>query len=79
MVFHVDFKIKPAENRGVYFAETERALVYLPMHESVEDIYKTINHEVYHHCFEVAGESEKMDEEMEEDLIFQLSWAELSL
>ena len=39
------------------------------MHESVEDIYKTINHEVYHHCFEVAGESEKMDEEMEEDYV----------
>ena len=79
MVLSVDFKIKYADNRGVYFAETKRALIYLPMHESIEDLYKTINHEVYHHCFEENGEADKMDEEMEEDLIFKLSWAEYSL
>ena len=79
MVFHIDFKVKPADNRGIYYSETERALVYLPMHESIEDIYKTINHEVYHHCFEQAGEADDMDEEMAEDLIFQLSWADYSL
>ena len=79
MVLTVDFKIKHADNRGIYFAETSRCLIYLPMHESIEDVYKTINHEVYHHCFEKSGEGDKMDEEMEEDLIFNLSWAELSL
>lgn len=75
----VDFKIRSGDNRGIYFAETKRALIYLPMHESMEDLYKTINHEVYHHCFEEAGEADDMDEEQEENLIFKLSWAEHSI
>ena len=47
----VDFRVKHGDNRGIYYAETGRALIYLPMHESIDDIIKTINHEVYHHCF----------------------------
>jgi hypothetical protein len=49
------------------------------MHETIEDVFKTIAHETYHHCFAVNGESEKMDEAMEEALIFNLQWAEYSL
>ena len=79
MTLSVDFKVRYADNRGIYFSETKRALIYLPMHESIEDVYKTINHEVYHHCFTILDEADNMDEEMEEDLIFNLSWAELSL
>jgi hypothetical protein len=48
------------------------------MHESLDDIYKTINHEVYHHCIGLWDEV-KMDEDQEEYLIFQLAWAHLSL
>jgi hypothetical protein len=79
MTLSVDFKVRYADNRGIYFAETSRAIIYLPMHESIDDIIKTINHEVYHHCFEKIGEGENMDEEQEEDLIFKFSWAEYSL
>ena len=75
----VDFRVKHGDNRGIYYSETGRALIFLPMHESIDDIIKTINHEVYHHCFETNGEGEKMDEEMEEDLIYSFSWAEHSL
>ena len=74
----VDFRVKHGDNRGIYYAETGRALIYLPMHESLDDIYKTINHEVYHHCF-AQWEEVSMDEEQEERLIFQLAWANKSL
>ena len=49
------------------------------MHETIEDVYKTINHETYHHCFAEAGEADEMDEDQEERLIFCLQWAEIAL
>ena len=49
------------------------------MHETMEDVIKTINHEVFHHCFTVIDESDNMDEQMEEDVIFNLQWAEWSI
>ena len=75
----VDFKVQHADNRGIYFEETSRCLIYLPMHETMEDVIKTVNHEVYHHCFTILDEEDDMDEEMEESLIFNLQWAEWSL
>ena len=79
MPLTVDFKCSKDDNRGIYYSETSRALIYLAMHETLEDVIKTINHEVYHHCFEDNGETEKMDEEMEESLIYSFAWAEYSL
>ena len=73
------FKIEKNDNRGIFYEETSRCLIYLPMHETLDDLYKTISHEVFHFCFDKAGEAEHMDEEMEEKLIFQLQWAEHSL
>ena len=67
------------DNRGIYYAETERCLIFLPNHETLEDIYKTINHELIHSCIDKAGESESMDEDMEERLIFCVQWADFSL
>ena len=78
MVLTVDFRVRNTDERGIYYEETERAIVYLPMHESLDDIYKTINHEVYHHCF-AHWDEVKLDEDQEERLIFQLAWAHLSL
>ena len=75
----VDFKIQHNDNRGMYFEETNRCIVYLPMHETMEDVIKTINHEIFHHCFTQLEEAESMDEEMEECLIFNLQWAEYSV
>ena len=75
----VDFKCSKDDNRGIYYSETSRAIVYLAMHETLEDVIKTINHEVYHHCLEENGESDKMDEEQEEKAIFFLQWADVSI
>jgi len=75
----IDLRCRKDDNRGIYYGETKRALIYLGMHETIEDIYKTINHETFHHCFAEAGEAEDMDEDQEERLIFCMQWADLSL
>ena len=49
-----DFKIDHNENRGIYYEETKRCVIYVPMHETIEDLLKTIDHEVYHHCFNIT-------------------------
>jgi|TARA_B100001750_G_C15278816_1_gene481379 hypothetical protein len=81
MGLKIDFKINgyDDDNRGIYYGETERCLIFLPNHESLEDIYKTMNHEIIHYCIDKAGESDNMDEDMEERLIFCFQWAEFSL
>jgi len=79
MSLRVELRARQSDNRGIYYAETKRAVIYLAMHETLEDVFKTINHEVYHHCFSEAGEADEMDEDQEERLIFCLQWAEVSL
>ena len=75
MGLKMDFKCHKDENRGIYYSETSRAIIYLAMHETIEDIYKTCTHETIHYCLDEAGESEDMDEEQEEKLIFSMAWA----
>ena len=81
MPIKIDLRINgyDDDNRGIYYSETKRCLIYLPNHETIEDIYKTINHELIHYCLDEAGESELMDEDMEERLIFCMQWAEESI
>ena len=74
----VDFKVG-GENRGMFYSETNRCLIYLHQHESIEDIYKTIEHELIHYVLEKNGETDDMDEEQEERLIFNMAWAGFSL
>ena len=74
-----EFKCSTGENRGIYYAETGRALIYLSLHESMDDIYKTIDHETFHHCFDAFGIADDLDEDQEEALIFALNWAEWSI
>jgi len=75
----VDFVVEKNDLRGVYYSETDRCLVFLPMHEDIEDLYRSITHELLHYCFEKADEAESMDERMEEALIFNMQWAEHNL
>jgi len=63
----------------MYYENTSRVIVFLPQHENIEDIYKTLAHEVFHHCFSIMEEADDMDEMSEEALIFNLQWAEFSL
>jgi uncharacterized protein YjaZ len=79
MPLKVDFKVKHDDSRGIYYSETERCVIYLPNHETIEDIYKTITHEVVHYCLDKNHENENMDEDMEERIIFCLQWSEESL
>ena len=74
-----NFVVRPSDNRGMYYENTRRVIIYLPQHENIEDIYKTLAHEVFHHCFSIMDEDENMDESSEEALIFNLQWAEFSL
>ena len=74
MSLRVELRARQSDNRGIYYAETKRAVIYLAMHETIEDVYKT-----YHHCFAEAGEADEMDEDQEERLIFCLQWAEIAL
>ena len=72
----VDFRAT-GDDRGCYYEETHRCLIFLNSHENLEDIYKTINHEVLHYCIE--GTNISIDELQEEKLIFNIQWAEYSL
>ena len=72
----VDFKAT-GDDRGCYYEETHRCIVFLNNHENLEDIYKTNTHEVLHHCIESSGI--EIDEDQEEKLIFNIQWAEYSL
>ena len=64
------------EERGIYYSETHRAIIYLNNHESLDDIYCTIQHEVIHH---IVRNMENIDELQEESLIFRMAWAEFSI
>ena len=61
-----------SDDRGVYFDETNRAIIILQNHECVEDILSTINHESIHFCLR---EDEDIDEEQEEQITFRMAWA----
>jgi len=75
----VDFKIEKNENRGCYYEETDRCLIYLPMHETLADVLKTITHELLHYIFASNDDIPTMDEDQEEKVIFFTQWAEIGL
>jgi len=75
----VEFKVEKNENRGCYYEETDRCLIYLPMHETIADVYKTITHEMLHYVFANNEDIPSMDEDQEEKIIFFTQWAEISL
>ena len=71
------FSLDSGENRGLYFEDTQRAIIYVRQHETLPDLYKTIVHETYHHCFkelELEG-NDTLDEDMEERVISWLQWS----
>ena len=52
------------------------------MHETLEDVFKTMTHEVIHWCLsDKCGVQfdETLDELQEESIIFNMQWAEVSL
>ena len=63
-------------DRGAYFETSNRALVILANHESLEDILATLQHESIHCCLK---DDDEIDEEQEEEIIFRMAWAECSI
>ena len=74
----VDFRTY-GEDCGIYYEESGRCLIYLSQHETLADVYKTIQHEVIHFCISKLKEADDMDEDQEEKLIFLMAWAEEAL
>jgi len=70
-----DFKIV-GDDRGCYYDQTDRCLIYLHHHESLSDLYMTVQHELIHFCLAKIDETDNMDEVQEEKLIFHMAWAE---
>lgn len=69
--------------RGIYYAETERSVIYLHRHEVIEDIYNTCIHEAIHHAiFSIVDSDDegmgslKIDIEQEHDIIRNMAWAD---
>lgn len=71
---HIDFKLENGDNRGLYYTETERILVYPLQHENVEDMICTIIHETIHYAIDKADET--LDDDQEEKLIYKIQWAD---
>jgi len=70
----IDFKLESGENRGLYYSETERIIIYPIQHENIEDMIYTINHELIHAAIDKADET--LDEDQEEKTIYRIQWAE---
>ena len=73
---NVEFRIYSrtlTADRGVFYEETNRAVIILPNHENLTDILSTIQHESIHFCIK---DEEEIDEEHEEEIIFRMAWAE---
>ena len=67
-----DFRIW-GEDRGNYFPETDRVIIFLNQHETLDDLLSTISHEYIHFCINQTGEI--MDDYQEERIIYIMSWA----
>ena len=38
------FSLDSGENRGMYYEDTQRAIIYVRQHETLPDLYKTMTH-----------------------------------
>ena len=73
MVF-IDFRFDGTENRGMYYPDTERILIFPTQHECIEDMLYSITHETIHYALDKAEET--LDDDMEEKIIYRIQWAE---
>ena len=67
----VNMEVLGHGERGIYYPESKRIVIYLDRHECFEDILSTIQHELIH----AAIEDQNLDEDQEEKLIYAISWA----
>ena len=70
----MEFKTYGCDERGMYYPDSGRIIIYLSNHETIEDVYKTITHELIHNGIHKADED--FDEDLEERLIYCMQWAD---
>lgn len=58
-----------------YNGKKSRILIFLHHHETIEDIYSSITHELIHYCIDKHSMA-KLDEYQEHDAIFKVVWAD---
>jgi len=73
----LNLKVTGCDERGIFFSETGRIVIYLNNHETLDDILCTITHELIHKC--INDFDETLDDDQEEALIYQMAWAHLSV
>jgi len=75
----IDFKTfdhRDSKEKGVTLTTEKnklRVIIFLHHHETLDDIYATITHELIHYCI-ARYKMVDIDEYQEHDLIFKLSW-----
>jgi hypothetical protein len=74
---NITFSLDRGDNRGIYYEETHRSIIYPRQHETLADLMKTIIHETIHHC--IGQLDETLDEEQEEQAIFWMQWIDSEL
>ena len=79
--FRQDFKISSLydNNRGIYYPETKRSIVFLAPHENVEDIISTAVHETIHSIIDDIDTEGELDDDIEHDIIRKMQWANYSI
>lgn len=74
---NIDFKLtdhRDGQVKGItHFDGNRRIIIYPHHHETIEDIYSTITHELIHYCID-RYKMVEMDSYQEHDLIFKSLW-----
>ena len=60
----MNLKVTGCDERGIFFSETGRIVIYLNNHETLDDILCTITHELIHKC--INDFDETLDDDQEE-------------
>ena len=77
VIIRLDLKVTGCDERGIFYADSGRIIVYLNNHETLDDVLCTITHELIHKCIDDFDET--LDDLQEESLIYQMAWAHLSI
>lgn len=73
----MDLKTCGCDERGIFYPDSGRIIIYLNNHENLEDILGTITHELVHKC--IHDFDETLDDDQEERVIYNMAWATESI
>ena len=73
----MDLKVHGCDERGIFYPDSGRIIIYLNNHETLDDIESTITHELIHKC--INSFDIDIDEDQEEALIYNMAWANYNI